>query len=324
MDLSALQVSLAPYNKDYAPLMDWCPYVMRGGRPNLRGAVLNTDSIGFRISSDGKTVAKVDDMDANETPKGLILGNSVAFGVNCSSDEAVVSSRLMALSGHPWYNLASRAYTLTQELIAATLHPATHVKWMASISGINELTLVLLGGYSHQGDSYFGAPEFQSRMGARPRKFLGRTILVYPRQASHETSLETAYARMMAATKKRLRGYKLLASAHGARGLLVLQPVLGFSAKELTSEERTLAAASDASEDTRSLVVLNPRTMELWYKRFVKDLAEGCSQLKIEFVNANEFPQLLTPDWLFWDRVHLTDLGHARLAEAIWERLSDS
>ena len=313
---------MAAHNKDYAPLMDWHPYVMRSGRAGLRGSTLNTDSLGFRISEAGSITAKVESIDADGGKKGIVLGNSTAFGVNCSNDRAVVASQLIALSGCRWYNMASRAYTLAQELVATTLYPTNDVAWIVSVTGINELTLLLLGGYSEPDDSYFGAPEFRSRMNARQKNLLGRAVLICPKSPPREEQLEIAYNRMIKATRKRLHAYKLLLTSHNANGLILLQPVLGLSKKEMSREEEALSAASDASSDTRSLKVLKPEILGPWYERFNRDFSELCRSLIIDYYNANEFPSLLTADWLFWDRIHLTDTGHAHLAKSIWDLLS--
>lgn len=323
-ELHELQCRLAAYNAGYAPQMQWQPYLMRRGRPCIESPHQSTDTLGFRLSRSGGEVCRVDEILQDRGPKGIVLGNSTAFGVNCSRDNAVVASQLIGLSGRRWYNFSGRAYTLSQEVIAASLHPATDLKWMVSLSGVNELTFFLLGAFADDLNSFGGAPEFCKRMNARARPILGGSFIFLKRERTNAAPTEASYGRMLETVKKRLLAMSILARGYGARLLFVMQPVLGIATKPMTPEELELVKASDNSLDTKSLQVLAPQILGPWFERYEGDVSAFCGQARIAYVNASTSARLSTAEWNWWDRIHLTDRGHQLLAEDIWEALDAS
>ena len=57
-------------------------------------------------------------------------------------------------------------------------------------------------------------------------------------------------------------------------------------------------------------------------QQYTRDLQAICARTGIKFVDLNSAPELQQPDWLFVDRLHLTDAGYAAVAKLLVRDLS--
>jgi len=135
-EASRRRSELVPQLAEYRDLgtVFW-PLVTSASRPNATGTVVNTDSRGHRVTRvDGETARS----DAAGDGAAFLLGSSFSFGVGASDDSQTIAAELWRRTGVPYVNLAVRAGTSTQELIAA-LPFADRRTTFVVCSGLNNL-----------------------------------------------------------------------------------------------------------------------------------------------------------------------------------------
>lgn len=285
---------------------EWVSYLMRRGAAGFNSPSLNTDRCGFRLGwQDGRAFG-IDEFRAMPGPKGLVLGNSVAFGIGTSHDRATLANQLNARPGTPpmsWFSLALRASSLTQERLAMELHAPdgfSHVVWM---SGVNTLIAAMLGG----GDTTNPAPYVGEWMF---RKLAGA------RGSARNADLAVAYPDLVSMVRRDLEIAGAWLARRGTRRLFLMQPVLSWINKTLSAEERELVALFDGSpqavQRAHGPVLLGP-----WKQRFLADLSAACHAAGFDFIDLNAESRFSGEDWLFADRTHLTDRGQALVADVV-------
>ncbi len=285
---------------------EWVSYLMRRGAADFRSPSLNTDRCGFRLGWRKGTAFGLDEFGAMPGPKGLVLGNSVAFGIGTSHDRVSLANQLDARSAEPaprWFSLALRASSLTQERLAMELHAPgefSHVVWM---SGVNALVAAMLGG----GDTTNPAPYVGEWMF---RKLAGAKAP--PRGAD----IAAAYPDLARALRRDLEIAGAWLARRGVRRLFLMQPVLSWIDKTLSAEERELVAAFDASPQAVQRAH-GPEQLGPWKERYLADLSAACDAAGFDFIDLNAEPRFRAQDWLFADRTHLTDCGQALVADVV-------
>ena len=91
-----------------------------------------------------------------------------------------------------------------------------------------------------------------------------------------------------------------------------LQPVPGWCEKQLCNEERMLFDTLDTDVDD----ILSQLSLESTGEAYGKAISSFCKKNGIRYKDLNsEFRD--KHEWLFVDRVHLTDLGYELVAKAI-------
>lgn len=285
---------------------EWVSYLMRRGAAGFSSPSLNTDRCGFRLGwQDGKTFG-LDEFAAMSGPKGLVLGNSVAFGIGTSHDRASLANllnRRQAEPAMPWFSLALRASSLTQERLALELHaPAefSHVVWM---SGVNTLIAAVLGG----GDTTNPAPYVGEWMF---RKLVGT------RSPARAADLAATYPDLVRMLRRDLDIAGAWLARRGTRRLFLMQPVLSWIDKALSAEERELVALFDASPQAVQRAH-GPAQLGPWKECFLADLAAACNAAGFDFIDLNAERRFRAGEWLFADRTHLTDRGQALVADVV-------
>ena len=118
---------------------EWLPFVMFTQMPSYRSKVVNTDEKGFRLNS--KKEIENNNVFHNDKDKKniLILGNSTAFGVGSTNDEATIAANLSD-STFNYINLAGRAHVGFQELISlfSNFDQIKNIKKVIILSGVND------------------------------------------------------------------------------------------------------------------------------------------------------------------------------------------
>ncbi|MBI5897673.1 MAG: AMP-binding protein [Rhodocyclales bacterium] len=292
---------------------EWVSYLMRRGAAGFRSPSLNTDRCGFRLGwQDGRAFG-IDEFLSMPGPRGLVLGNSVAFGIGTSHDRHSLANQLNQRSLPPavcWFSLALRASSLTQERLAAELHAPdsfSHVVWM---SGVNTLVAALLGG----GDTTNPAPYVGEWMF---RKLVGAG------SPARGQDIAAAYPDLVRQLRRDLEVAGAWLARRSARRLFLMQPVLAWIDKELSAEERELVALFDGSPQAVQCAH-GPERLGPWKERFLADLGSACSTAGFDFIDLNAEPRFREPVWLFADRTHLTDRGQALIAEVVESWLSEA
>jgi len=114
--------------------------------------------------------------------------------------------------------------------------------------------------------------------------------------------------------------FAMLAAARGTRCTFVLQPFAPWIAKAFTPQERELFALLDAEQDEFAPVA---NEMALRGDAYRRDLASICADAGVAFVDANAAPAFAGAEWMFVDRLHLTDAGQDAAARLIASALRD-
>ena len=316
MDSRLNAASLAPQMGDVAAQgYEWTPYLMRQGKSNFCSSTLNSDEHGFRRGVDQEGILSYQKWNTGSWQHGIILGNSVAYGVGTSEDSKIIGNRLNAQEidlKRRWYTLALRASNMTQERLALEIYAPLDKQWVVWISGINELIALIVG----------------EGLTDRPSPFVGERAwrqAINPTQKINQRSdsLTQRYEMALNSVERDLFLVSHQCRAVGAKFVFVLQPALSWIEKKLTPEEDNLVAVFDKAASPLQRAH-NPDQLGEFKIRYRHDLRAICERNSIEFMDANDDQRFTHREWLFIDRTHLTDLGHQCLESMMVEWLGKS
>jgi acyl-CoA synthetase (AMP-forming)/AMP-acid ligase II len=297
--------TLAPQMHDVeAQAYEWFAYLMRRGMPDFRSATLNTDEHGFRSTyRDGELLTFRAFADSRR-PKAIVLGNSFAYGVGTTHDSKTFASCLNAMqtsSAYLWYNFAQRASVIRQERLAFELYSPAVPQLVLWVSGVNNLVSLIVGeGLPDNPAPFVGERHFSSRM--MPDRRYGQL-----------PGSEQRYQAMLAQLEVDISTLALRLRGNG-RMLFCLQPSATWVDKALTPEEEELIAVFD-SAGAPLHQAHGPQYLKPLHSRFSRDVAMMCRHWDVDYLDCNEDPRMAERNWLFIDRTHMTDAGHALIAE---------
>lgn len=314
---------------DYDQVGDhWVPYLMRFDRPNRTFPSVSTTSWGMRRTAGADGLMLPDDPSVLSSI-GVVLGASTVFGVGATSDHKTLPSALNQLTDINWYNFGGRAINSTQELILLNLFLPRSTSKIVVFSGVNNLTLSLLSRVSSPVyNAFFFQSQFEESMNRPTGAGIGvrraaaqlieevRNRFGSPRrQASGEQiDPKEAYNNAITCFERDLRALKALSDGLGSELTFALQPLASWIDKTLSEEELAIFGILDKlSPEWR---ILSRDLVDLRH-RYASDLEKICAALNVPFCNLNDQPEFATSDWLFVDRVHLTDAGNALSAKII-------
>ncbi|MGA0571649.1 hypothetical protein ACO2Q9_13110 [Variovorax sp. VNK109] len=287
---------------------------MRLNRPNQKTAAVATDAMGFRVSHHGAREFCF----AEYTSRGdasVLLGNSVAFGVGASSDEASLASQLALISGRPWFNLSSRASNIMQDVMSLLLLGASQHHDIVLMSGVNDLLFAL---HFESADPHF--PVF---WGNDQFSKLNEISAIEPHDRRLKLSLDERYAHALASIDRAFLLLARFAVNRESRILFALQPLLAWMDKPLHVNEAAMCERWDlVSSGFRA--THRPEVIVPWKSRFALDISALCRKHQIDFLDLNVQPSLLTGEHLFVDRIHLTDRGQRIVAALVLDALDSS
>jgi len=304
---------LVPQMRDVALQgYEWVPYLMRRGKAGFCSVSLNSDAHGFRRGLDQSGVLSYDRWRTGSWQHGVVLGNSVAYGVGTSSDGKIIGNLLNQQEStlqRRWYTLALRASNMTQERLALEMWAPLDKQWVVWISGINELVALIVG----------------EGVAERPSPFVGERAWCQAIDPSHvvserHDSLSQRYHNALNSIERDLFLVAQQCRAVGAEFLFVLQPALSWIEKKLTSQEQSLVAAFDSAASPLQRAH-SPEQLGDYKVRFRHDVEAICQRNDIAFKDANNEIDFCCDEWLFIDRTHLTDLGHQYLERMVLDWL---
>ncbi len=343
-----------PHHLDYQDhANEFRPFVTSFGQANYRSNALNTDHLGFRVQFDerGKSIDfyKI----KNQPGKfSLLIGGSTSFGVDCSSDEKTFANKITR-SGSQLLNWGLRGAVCQQELITylSQKHLLPDLDSIIIFSGANDASLVCVRGefaYPEWGsvfseDNFF--QQYRSQYAVRTRSSVQTGKIVswiekqfglggwrrnllnwlarnqaYPSHQSENVSLTEAERLQVVIghLKNCLETWGWVAKSTGVKIHYVLQPVAGWSTKELSDRERVLIAS-----DIQAIPELALFTDPLFYKKFKAALAEAFFSSEVKFHDANLWlsdTRYNSAD-IFTDSCHLNDHGNEVIAELLNEHI---
>lgn len=324
---------LAPQMRDYDAIrVNWVSYLMFMQTHGFQSSSVNIDEHGLRHSP--KTA-----------PDGivrLLVGGSAAFGVGASSDHTTISSFLEEKSGVRWLNFGGRAYNSTQELILYQLlgYNIKGVDRIVLFSGVNDAYLPHLIPTEHPDVQvmFFGSDYAQAMMAtwymSWPRQLVRLVFqnwldtdyskisfngLLRAAFMSKEKPVpidrDAAEALAIAHLRRNLSLWKALAESRAINLKFVLQPAFSWVGKQKTPEEDAIFAELDKVPGVLSKL----KILDGLYKGFTRGAESICAELGIEFLDINPLFRHSgkAHDWLFVDRVHLTDTGNELAADIL-------
>ncbi|MFD5076473.1 SGNH/GDSL hydrolase family protein [Streptomyces sp. NPDC058371] len=296
---------LLPHMQHYYFPVPEQPYLLWFQKPDESNEAFHTDRLGFRftVSGDRRTSPGTHQGDG---PVRLLAGSSSVFGVGASTDAATVASRLWSTyaPAEPWFTFGGQAFNSAQELLLLTLfhHMLPPVSEIVLYSGVNNLVVSRL-------------PEEQQ--GVHGAHYMGEAPAADAAVPGPAERVQRAADR----TAAHLRTWQALATAMGARLVFALQPLASWVRDEPAEQEKKLFAELDKASNFRG-VHADIVAMDVG-RDYAAALDKRCQELGVPFLDTNQLlASRATPqDWLFADRVHMTDAGYDLVARILAEEL---
>lgn len=336
-----VRTALVPWAAEYDLLggrVEFRPYVLALPERGVSLPSVRIDELGLRFSLDacGEPWAVANGPRTDGHPIGVLVGNSVAFGVGTTSDGAHLASRLAAHSGRAWASMTARTFTAWQELILFQTHRHLlgPIDEIVVFSGLNDLYLYFL---PTMDDPVFGVCFYLERLrraltpslalSDQPTRVLIKELLLRLRHRRPQTSVtlpdidasvrarRPQRAEILERLDRVLGYWAMISRQEGVALRFVLQPLLPWLDRPMEPQEVALLDEADAQADRWNTLMRAVLDLEMrnWY---VDGLAQICRRHGLAFTdfNATLAAAARPGEWLFVDRVHLTDLGHDRCA----------
>ncbi len=326
----AQKYEIAPQMREYDNLgFQWLPGVMFFQKPNRRFASVSTDSHGFRhtISKDGKTFVRYEDFQAMspESPTGLVIGGSVAFGVGATHNKYTLSSLLNEQTETTWFNFGGRAFSSTQEILLLMLHRPQNTQHLLVYGGMNNLVLShLVHKTSPVYNCIFPQERFEQGMEDNTPHGVKEALKQLSNEVLKRYFPQTPppvlppgpkqYSNIMQALERDILLLSDCSKAWNTRLYFALQPVPLWIDKKFTAQENQMMAFGREKMESVQEYVAKKGT------EYRKDMAQICQKHDVPFLDLNGCEEFATDEWLFLDSNHLTDLGYTRSAEVIQKK----
>ena len=320
---------IVPQMRDYDELgmrQEWVPHLMYFHPRNVALKSVTTDEFGFRNTTGAKPGA----------PTALLVGGSSVFGIGATRDAMTISSLLNTATKYNWLNFGGRAFNSTQEAILVHLSNTKKIEGpIVVMSGANNLTRSLMSGsFSKMFGAFFhqGLFESQMRSAAVGNRALARQLIaglrerfgVGKKQQSQDASnpnhsKAASYDAMLTVFERDCEYFQMLAKHNSTSASFVLQPFAPWIQKSLTTQETELFKLLDQEAEGFSRVLSELAERK---QQYTQDLQAICARTGMKFVDLNTASELQKPEWLFVDRVHLTDAGYSVVAKLLVRDLS--
>lgn len=348
---------MTPQLKEYDEFMylgvRWLPYTMFFHHPNYRSAVINTDGLGFRMTSGPFGTISVEEF-PDDVPVNLLVGGSTALGTGTTCDKYSSASRLAEYTGEPWLNMGGRGYNAVQELILFLMHQHRfkRINRIVLLSGANTLTLEGLpdnlacehGRYYYSYEfthymeaynrdirrrktTYASAAEKSSfRMVKRFAEYLQKIV----RDVNHseivftDDSVDMLQRVQRAAwvTTNALKQWKQLAAASNAELFYVLQPMSRWTKETFSEKEEDMFHAIDCCANNFWRLFGKLLAPEL-HQPYAGAIERGCRELGVPFADMNDLIKTspIINDNIYVDHLHFNDAGYDEVARLICSRV---
>ena len=320
---------IVPQMRDYDELgmrQEWVPHLMYFHPRNVALKSVTTDEFGFRNTTGAKPGA----------PTALLVGGSSVFGIGATSDAMTIPSLLNTATKYNWLNFGGRAFNSTQEAILVHLSNTKKIEGpIVVMSGANNLTRSLMSGsFSKMFGAFFhqGLFESQMRSAAVGNRALARQLIAglcerfgfgkkqHSQDSSNPSHSKTAsYDAMLTVFERDCEYFQMLAKHNSTSASFVLQPFAPWIQKSFTTQETELFELLDQEAEGFSRVLSELAERK---QQYTQDLQVICARAGLKFVDLNTASELQKPEWLFVDRVHLTDAGYSVVAKLLVRDLS--
>ncbi|HEY0931760.1 MAG TPA: GDSL-type esterase/lipase family protein [Gemmatimonas sp.] len=277
------------------------PYIMTMTARDVVLPGLRTDAEGFRVTMQDGAPLRRDAWEATTRPQMLVVGNSSSWGVGVQDDASHVASMLNARGDVSAFNASVKGTNLVQQrLMVDRLLPTGGTAVI--VGGVLDLIFAL----SWPRDDAHGALAFWNAGDADLTR-------------DGEWALEPgAYGQDEACRMltRELQALGAIACARDAQVLFVMQPHLDFVGRAPLPDEARLAEAF-----VQELGAFRPvhasGVLQRHAAAYSAWMADACANAGVQFVDTNTAPEFLEPGPWFLDHIHLTDAGHAQLAQTV-------
>ena len=325
---------LVPQMKYYDEIScEYKPYVMFFNRENYKSKIINTDELGFRFNYhdnnylNAMSFTKFDEV-------SLIIGGSTVFGFGATADDKTISSLLSKKTGEKFINFGATAFNNKQELFLFLNHfqKFKKIKRVIIVSGINDLYISINQKKDEWGNFFFKNNYEKIHKLYKIRNKIDKKLLYYffkiikgshpnpdkikitdffkdnfkndTKDLNYSENLKNSFDETFDLWSK-------LSKIYNFKLHYFLQPHPSWMNKPLSDEEKKLFEILDNTNDFSHQIL--KRISEItFYKNFsklLKDLSKlhgiNYSDLNLEFYK-NDY----LDEWLFVDRVHMTDKGY--------------
>lgn len=298
------------------------PYIMQTNLPLYRSELVNTDSLGFRLTKkpDGGWIG-FDDTDAGECAN-LFIGGSTAMGWGSrNGDAGTIPSFLAEISGEKWLNMSVCGQSIQNNHINLFLlsHRLKNIRRVVFLGGYNELAIFLNGNYfSKTYGGIYNQTEFQNTMNRhlddlkRSEECWQGDFIKLP-----ENSLEKKddFEKWLRGT---LDAIATNLSHRKISFLFLIQPYFEWIERSLTEVEIKITrwCAESHARACKKQFYNQIRDSKKWYfellKNHCKSIGVSCIDLNEEFSNQT-VPKML----VFFDPAHLSDEANHFIAQRI-------
>ncbi len=322
MSLLQSRYNLVPQMEYYDQIScEFKPYVMFFNKKNFSSKTVNTDRNGFRLNVVKDKLCSLENL-YNEEEVSLVIGGSTAFGFGSSSDYKTISSQLSILSNEIYINFGATAFNSMQELFLYInfFQKFKKIKNVIIISGVNDLFL----SFSQKSDpwgNFFFKTEYE-KLHLKKKKIKDKISQFFESKKNSNFKINIDYKDIDLSYEKIFNIWSNLESGSNFNVYYFLQPFPSWFNKSLTKEEVTLFNLLDNS-DNKAHMVLNKISNNEIYQKYSNLIKQRSKHNSIKYIDLNQ--EILNNnkknDWLFVDRVHMTDLGYSILAELIFNNL---
>ena len=310
---------IVPQMKDYDNIEGyWYPFIMRFHRKNVSLPSVTTDDYGFRntILKNKSKFYLSNYLNHFEGKLGVMIGSSTCFGVGASSDKFTISSILSQNTNFSWFNLGGRAFNSTQEWILFSLYLPKKIDVIIIFSGINNLILSYLTQTSPFINSIFSNFQYDYLMNT-VSKGIKNTIKykLFCNKKINNIDKNKKYNNILHCFQRDMDMWNHFRCSFNCKLYFVFQPIATWIEKDLTSEEEKIFDILDNMQEP---------TWKIIYKhiledkdKYLNDIKNICNKFNIPFLDINSKNSFCKNEWLFVDRVHLTDNGYQLVQEEI-------
>jgi len=345
---------MTPQMKAYDEFMylgvRWLPYTMFFHHQNYSSPVINTDGLGFRMTSGPAGSISVENF-PEDVPVNILIGGSTALGTGTTCDEYSVASRLAKYTGEVWLNMGGRGYNAVQELILFLMHQHRFKKInrIVLLSGANTLTLEGLPDdlacehgryyYSYEFTHYMEAYNedirrrkntFGSAAENQPKRGLVKRFIDYLKKTADEVNHSEVILsddsvdmlqrvnRAAWVTTNALKQWKQLAASTDAKLFYVLQPMSRWTKDKFNDQEEEMFHAIDCCANNFWRLFGKLLAPEL-HAPYANAIADECRKIGIPFADMNQLMKTspIINDNIYVDHLHFNDAGYDEVARLI-------
>ncbi len=319
MSLLKSRYNLVPQMEYYDQIScEFKPYVMFFNKRNFLSNTVNTDSNGFRFNIIKNKAYSLEDL-YNEKEVSLVVGGSTAFGFGSSSDYNTISSQLSILSNEIYINFGATAFNSMQELFLYInfFQRFKKIKNVIILSGINDLFLSFSQKFDPWGN-YFFKTEYE-KLFLKTKNIKDKIYSLFENKKNINYKFNVNYKEINLLYEKIFNIWSNLERSNNFNVYFFLQPFPSWFNKNLTKEEISLFDLLDNSDNKAHLILKEISNFNI-YQKYSSIIKQSLKKNSIKYINLNE--EILINDkkndWLFVDRVHMTDEGYSMLAKLIF------